>query len=85
MTPAVCLCARLCMREWGSTEAAAMLRKRYFGGGTVAAVVSEAPLHELRADLAARWEDGTLPFAAISALLPSLQWIRGIGMATIER
>ncbi|KAJ3045695.1 hypothetical protein HDV00_007821 [Rhizophlyctis rosea] len=49
-------------------SAAASMQKRYFGGGTVSAVVYDQPWQKYREDISAKFEDGTLPFQQILAL-----------------
>ncbi|KAF9583987.1 hypothetical protein BGW38_007940 [Lunasporangiospora selenospora] len=45
-----------------------LLRKRYFGGGTVSAITSDVPWQVYRTSLHGRFEDGTLNFLDIVAL-----------------
>ncbi|KAI8821751.1 pyridoxal phosphate-dependent transferase [Fimicolochytrium jonesii] len=57
-----------------------LLNKSYFGGGTVSAIsVSDDPhsasWHEPKQDVAARFEDGTLPFLQILALAHGFTFI----------
>ena len=49
-------------------EAAKLLRKTYFGGGTVSAIASTADYKVLRESIHERFEDGTLPFLEILSL-----------------
>ncbi|KAF9421938.1 hypothetical protein BGZ94_008703 [Podila epigama] len=50
------------------TELADVLRKRYFGGGTVSAIASDEPWQVYRNSLHGRYEDGTLNYLDIVAL-----------------
>lgn len=53
-----------------------MLRKGYFGGGTVAAALADSPFRQLRPETERRLTDGTENFLGILALevgVPSLQ------------
>eukprot|EP00158_Paraphelidium_tribonemae_P006199 Partr_v1_DN27725_c0_g1_i1_m66986 putative Molybdenum cofactor sulfurase len=49
-------------------ESAHVLRKSYFGGGTVASVWPDSMWHYNFRDLSRRWEDGTVNFHGIMAL-----------------
>lgn len=49
-------------------RAARILRKRYFGGGTVAAALAGSPFRQLRAETERRLTDGTEHFIGILAL-----------------
>ena len=51
-----------------SKRGAEVLKKRYFGGGTVSLHSSSDSYVEFKNDLCARFEDGTLPFMEISSL-----------------
>ncbi|XP_050081080.1 molybdenum cofactor sulfurase [Anopheles maculipalpis] len=61
--------------------------KRYYGGGTVKIAMSGAnAFHEKRDTLAERFEDGTINFLSIAALLPCMDTLkRLIPGATMER
>ncbi|KAI9233227.1 MAG: pyridoxal phosphate-dependent transferase [Podila humilis] len=50
------------------TELAHVLRKRYFGGGTVSAIASDESWQVYRGSLHGRYEDGTLNYLDIVAL-----------------
>ncbi|KAG4068768.1 hypothetical protein HA402_002459 [Bradysia odoriphaga] len=54
-----------------------VLRKKYYGGGTVKIAMSEINWHKKRDTFHERFEDGTLPFLSIISLLH--------GLATLER
>ncbi len=58
-------------------DSANLLRKTYFGGGTVEASVSTERYHVLRKSIPARFEDGTIPFLSIVAL--------GFGLSIFDR
>uniref|UniRef100_A0A182N1H7 Molybdenum cofactor sulfurase n=1 Tax=Anopheles dirus TaxID=7168 RepID=A0A182N1H7_9DIPT len=61
--------------------------KRYYGGGTVKIALSGASaFHEKRDTLADRFEDGTINFLSIAALLPCMDTLgRLVPGATMER
>ena len=59
-------------------DAVPLLKKAYFGGGTVAAVVAEARFHAARPGAAAL-EDGTLPFLSIPAAVQGFSWLAAAG------
>lgn len=63
-------------------DALARLRRPWFSGGTVKVVGVRARWHEM-ADAEAAFEDGTLNFLAIPDVAVGLEWLAGIGMATI--
>lgn len=60
-----------------SKRGAKVLQKRYYGGGTVKIAMSSNNFHTKRESLHEQFEDGTVPFLSIIALLH--------GLATIER
>lgn len=66
-------------------EAAELLQKHYFGGGTVDALTATKLFQRFRISHTQRMEDGTLPFLSIMGLSPGLRMLRGIGMHAIER
>ncbi|KAJ3181590.1 hypothetical protein HDU85_003532 [Gaertneriomyces sp. JEL0708] len=70
-------------------DIAHLLKKKYFGGGTVAAltVAEKEPAWVIpREDISSRLEDGTLPFLEILALEHGFEFIEGMGgIATIGR
>ncbi|XP_067687308.1 molybdenum cofactor sulfurase-like [Haliotis asinina] len=59
-------------------DAASMLKKRYFGGGTVAVSDARERFHVLKPTLADRFEDGTLPFLDLIALRHGLDAVQRI-------
>ena len=65
-------------------DALARLRRPWFSGGTIKAVSVRTRWHEM-ADAEAAFEDGTLNFLAIPDVRVGLEWVAGIGMATIGR
>jgi selenocysteine lyase/cysteine desulfurase len=60
------------------------LRRRYFAGGTVEFVSVQNALARMRPG-AEGFEDGTPHFLAMSAVTNGLRWLRGVGMAAIDR
>ena len=65
-------------------DALARLRRPWFSGGTITAVSVQGRWHRMAAAEAA-FEDGTLNFLAIPDVRVGLEWVAGIGMATIGR
>ncbi|KAJ3299938.1 hypothetical protein HK104_005850 [Borealophlyctis nickersoniae] len=61
-------------------DAALSLRKRYFGGGTVSSIVSDIPWQAFRGNdhLAARFEDGTIPFLQVLAVEKGFEFVEGV-------
>jgi len=65
-------------------EALGLLRRRFFGGGTVQFVSVQNRLS--RAKLGAEgFEDGTPSFLAMPAVCDGLRWLEALGMRAIER
>ncbi|XP_048728647.2 molybdenum cofactor sulfurase-like isoform X2 [Ostrea edulis] len=60
-------------------SSAPLLKKTYFGGGTVSASSATEMFHILRSNLADRFEDGTIPFLDIIAVRHGLDALRKIG------
>eukprot|EP00466_Bigelowiella_natans_P005585 jgi/Bigna1/89247/estExt_fgenesh1_pg.C_460034 len=60
-------------------EVGHLLRKRYFGGGTVEASVSDGGFWRERQELAERLEDGTISFLSICAIRHGFQLLNGLG------
>ncbi|XP_071100767.1 molybdenum cofactor sulfurase-like [Haliotis cracherodii] len=60
-------------------DAAPLLHKRYFGGGTVAVSDARERFHVLKPTLADSFEDGTLPFLDLIALRHGLDAVHRIG------
>jgi len=67
-----------------SKAGAAILQKRYFGGGTVTAATASKRFHELRPHVSARFEDGTVPFGAIAQLQHGFDRLRDLGIQHIS-
>ena len=65
-------------------DRAALLKRTYFGGGTVGAAISTERYHVLREDTAGRFEDGTVSFLSIAALPVGLAQLRRLGMHAIS-
>eukprot|EP00945_MAST-04E_sp_MAST-4E-sp1_P006276 g6276.t1 len=68
-------------------------RESYFGGGTVAAAISEPFLsnaqetafrHQLTPQFASRFEDGTVDFLSLLAIPNGLEYVRSMGMQNIS-
>ncbi|KNC54019.1 molybdenum cofactor sulfurase [Thecamonas trahens ATCC 50062] len=60
-------------------DAASLLAKRYYGGGTVAAALATEPWVRIRSRLEAALEDGTLPFTSIAQLGPAMDALAAVG------
>jgi len=65
-------------------DVAHLLEKTYFGGGTVAAVLSDQPYKVLRPTVHERLEDGTVSFLNIVALRHGFEILQNLGMHNIE-
>ncbi|EAT36178.1 AAEL011729-PA [Aedes aegypti] len=70
--------------------AADQLRKKYYGGGTVKIAMAGRNFHVKRDPLVERFEDGTLAFTSIIALLQGFETLERLvpstaGLRTIER
>ena len=65
-------------------EALALLRRRFFGGGTVQFVSVQNRLSRARVGAEA-FEDGTPNFLAMPAVCDGLRWLEETGMRAIER
>jgi len=59
---------------------ATVLRKRYYGGGTVQVALSSQSVHVLRPVLHERFEDGTINYLSIISLRHGLDWWRNVGL-----
>ncbi|XP_053732014.1 molybdenum cofactor sulfurase [Synchiropus splendidus] len=70
-----------------SKDAASILKKTYFGGGTAAAYLSGEDYYVQAANISDRFEDGTVSFLEIVALNHSFEALYRItgGMANIQR
>lgn len=51
-------------------DAAGLLSRPYFAGGTVEAAISDSHFHKPRQSVSGRFEDGTISFLSISGLSP---------------
>ncbi|CAN0049857.1 unnamed protein product, partial [Discosporangium mesarthrocarpum] len=60
-------------------KAAAILQKRYFGGGTVLAALASSPFRELRPEPDRRLTDGTEHFLGVVSLEAGFRALRGVG------
>ncbi|XP_062591879.1 molybdenum cofactor sulfurase-like [Saccostrea cucullata] len=60
-------------------SSASLLKKTYFGGGTVSASSATEMFHVFRPNLADRFEDGTIPFLDIIAVRHGLDALKKIG------
>ena len=65
-------------------DALAMLRRRYFGGGTVQFVSVQNRRRAARPGAEA-FEDGTPNFLAMPAVCDGLRWLRRLGMDAVDR
>lgn len=65
-------------------DRAPLLRRSYFGGGTVGAAISDQRYHVLRAETDGRFEDGTVSFLSIAALPVGFAQLQRLGMAQIS-
>jgi selenocysteine lyase/cysteine desulfurase len=65
-------------------EALGMLRRRYFGGGTVESASVRHRVVRLRHG-SARFEDGTPNFLAMPAVVDGLRWVQRVGICGIEQ
>ncbi|KAA6373602.1 MAG: molybdenum cofactor sulfurtransferase, partial [Streblomastix strix] len=62
-----------------STEAAKLLRKTFFGGGTVSLSVADDNFFQWMPELCARFEDGTLAFLNIAGLRHGFDALEKVG------
>jgi selenocysteine lyase/cysteine desulfurase len=60
------------------------LRRPWFSGGTIRAVSVQGDWHTMAPDAAA-FEDGTVNFLAIPDVEVGLQWLRGLGLDTVNK
>jgi selenocysteine lyase/cysteine desulfurase len=65
-------------------SALALLRRAYFGGGTVQYVSVQTGLMRLK-DGAEAFEDGTPSFLALPAVCDGLRWLSAIGLSHVAR
>uniref|UniRef100_A0A7G3ASK4 Molybdenum cofactor sulfurase n=1 Tax=Lutzomyia longipalpis TaxID=7200 RepID=A0A7G3ASK4_LUTLO len=73
-----------------SKRAENVLKKRYYGGGTVKIAMSQLNFHEKRDCLHERFEDGTIPFLSILSLLHGFNTLKRLippknGANTMQR
>lgn len=66
-------------------ESAGVLKKTYFGGGTVFASLSDLAFHKLRDEVHARHEDGTIPFLSILSLREGFNMLNKLGIENIQK
>lgn len=64
-------------------DAAKLLRKTYFGGGTVAAALSTEQYHVFRSGISEKFEDGTASFLSIASLKYGLDIIKDLNIENI--
>lgn len=62
------------------TSVAPLLRKRYFGGGTVEVTLAVEDYRVFRRGFSERWEDGTISFLAIAALRHGFDQMERVNM-----
>jgi molybdenum cofactor sulfurtransferase len=68
-----------------SPDNASILKKTYFGGGTVAATLSDEHFSVPREGISERFEDGTISFLNITSLKYGFQAIQKFGISNIEK
>jgi len=68
-----------------SLDSVGTLKKKYFGGGTVAATLSNENYKVFRENISAKFEDGTVDFLNIIALRTGLETISLLGIDKISR
>lgn len=61
-----------------------VLRKQYFGGGTVNIAMTRENFHEKRTGFSSHFEDGTLPFLSIANLLDGFKTLERLIPAKME-
>ncbi|CAA0815509.1 Molybdenum cofactor sulfurase [Striga hermonthica] len=66
-------------------EAAMLLKKTYFSGGTVAASVADIDFYRRRDGIEEHFEDGTLSFASIASLRHGFKILNALTMSGISR
>eukprot|EP00771_Trimastix_marina_P001951 gnl/Trimastix_PCT/306.p1 GENE.gnl/Trimastix_PCT/306~~gnl/Trimastix_PCT/306.p1 ORF type:complete len:596 (+),score=123.42 gnl/Trimastix_PCT/306:150-1937(+) len=66
-------------------EAAELLKKTFFSGGTVVTSTVDLHYHKWRARIGDRFEDGTLPFLNIITLKHGFDVLKQVGMETIKQ
>lgn len=55
------------------------MHKKWFAGGTILLVAVMADFYALEPSSPARYEDGTLPFGQIPAVIGGLEWLENLG------
>lgn len=65
-------------------DSLSMLKKKYFGGGTVKVSISSERFMEFRDKVSERLEDGTVDFLGIISLKLGLSWIDNLGIHNIN-
>ena len=61
-----------------------ILKKNYFGGGTVFASISDKDFHVFRDKFSDKHQDGTIPFSSIVSLKYGFQLFDRLGIDKIE-
>jgi molybdenum cofactor sulfurtransferase len=72
----------VCVRVLASAQ---VLKKKYFGGGTVALSLTSKRYQIFREGISERFEDGTVDFMNIIALKYGFQMINSLGIHNITR
>uniref|UniRef100_A0A1A9W8M6 Molybdenum cofactor sulfurase n=1 Tax=Glossina brevipalpis TaxID=37001 RepID=A0A1A9W8M6_9MUSC len=67
-----------------SKRGQSVLKKRYYGGGTVNLSMARENFHEKRCDISAQFEDGTLAFLTIACLLDGFRTLEKLIPATLK-
>ncbi|KAL6546984.1 Molybdenum cofactor sulfurase [Orobanche minor] len=65
-------------------EAAKLLKKTYFSGGTVATTIADADFYKQRDGIEEHFEDGTLSFASIASLRHGFKILNALTMSAIS-
>ncbi|KAL8469454.1 hypothetical protein ACS0TY_032339 [Phlomoides rotata] len=66
-------------------EAAKLLKKTYFSGGTVAASIADIDFYKRRDSIEEYFEDGTISFVSIASLLHGFKFLNALTMPAISR
>ncbi|KAL3643160.1 Molybdenum cofactor sulfurase [Castilleja foliolosa] len=66
-------------------DAAKLLKKNYFSGGTVAASIADSDFYKRRDGIEEHFEDGTLPFTSIASLRHGFKILNSLTMPAISR
>ncbi|XP_022149605.1 molybdenum cofactor sulfurase isoform X2 [Momordica charantia] len=67
------------------TDAAKLLKKRYFSGGTVAASIADIDYVKRREGIEELFEDGTIPFLSIASLSHGFKVLNSLTVPAISR